>query len=295
MNRRSWCLLLCALGAALLPASAAIVSPGRRAAVFLVGAATRTPIERAVTERLEGLGYSVLVTSAGRLKPLELRRASLVLVSSSAAAQHSVVSGLREASLPLVVWNPGYFAALGLTGPIDGVDSGTAAETALVVTRPEHPLAAGLAGRVAVASMADLPWGLPASDAIVAASLSGDASKVAVFAYEEGTRMFDRPAPGRRVGLFLPADGAVEPAGWRLFESAVRWAATRNRAPRASARDAEVRAGEAPPFRLDATLHGDVVDPASTRRGIDVKAITLHELRAEREGAGWHGHFVADL
>jgi len=58
---------------------------------------------------------------------------------------------------------------------------------------------------------------------------------------------------------------------------------------------AEVRAGEAPPFRLDATLHGDVVDPASTRRGIDVKAITLHELRAEREGAGWHGHFVADL
>jgi SHS2 domain-containing protein len=48
-------------------------------------------------------------------------------------------------------------------------------------------------------------------------------------------------------------------------------------------------------WTLSATLHGDVVDPARTRRGLDVKAVTLHELRVERQELGWHGHFVLDL
>lgn len=49
------------------------------------------------------------------------------------------------------------------------------------------------------------------------------------------------------------------------------------------------------PLRLEATLHGDVVDLDRTRRGIDVKAITLHRLAVERDKDGWHGHFVVDL
>jgi SHS2 domain-containing protein len=49
------------------------------------------------------------------------------------------------------------------------------------------------------------------------------------------------------------------------------------------------------PLRLEATLHGDVVNPETTRRGIDVKAITLHRLSVERGEGGWHGHFVVDL
>lgn len=51
----------------------------------------------------------------------------------------------------------------------------------------------------------------------------------------------------------------------------------------------------ASPLRLEATLHGDVVDPETTRRGIDVKAVTLHRLLVERGEDGWHGHFVVDL
>ena len=48
-------------------------------------------------------------------------------------------------------------------------------------------------------------------------------------------------------------------------------------------------------WTLNATLHGAIVDPARTRRGIDVKAVTMHELRVEPDGEGWHGHFVLDL
>ncbi len=74
--------------------------------------------------------------------------------------------------------------------------------------------------------------------------------------------------------------------------------------PRAEARVREIAAPEAlpagtgregPGLRLEATLHGDVVDPARTRRGSDVKAITLHRLSVERGKDGWRGHFVVDL
>jgi len=63
---------------------------------------------------------------------------------------------------------------------------------------------------------------------------------------------------------------------------------------------AEVRldrdpAGRAGRWRLVAGLQGGVVDPERTRRGIDVKAVTLHELAVEREGQGWHARFVVDL
>ena len=58
---------------------------------------------------------------------------------------------------------------------------------------------------------------------------------------------------------------------------------------------AEVRVSEQAPFTLTATLHGDVVDPERTRRGMDVKAITLYPLVVERTAEGWHGHVVVDL
>lgn len=54
-------------------------------------------------------------------------------------------------------------------------------------------------------------------------------------------------------------------------------------------------AGEAGPWRLAAELCGGRVDPERTRRGIDVKAVTLHGLSVERDGGGWHGRFVVDL
>lgn len=59
--------------------------------------------------------------------------------------------------------------------------------------------------------------------------------------------------------------------------------------------EAEVRIAGEGPWRLEARLRGGRVDPARTRRGIDVKAVTLHALAVEREGNGWHGHFVLDL
>jgi len=58
---------------------------------------------------------------------------------------------------------------------------------------------------------------------------------------------------------------------------------------------AEVRVSDVKPLRLTATLFGDVVDPERTRRNLDVKGITMHELRVAREGKEWHGQFVVDL
>jgi SHS2 domain-containing protein len=58
---------------------------------------------------------------------------------------------------------------------------------------------------------------------------------------------------------------------------------------------AEVHLQGESPWRLAATLTGGTVDPERTRRGIDVKAVTLHELVVEKCAEGWHGQFVLDL
>ena len=58
---------------------------------------------------------------------------------------------------------------------------------------------------------------------------------------------------------------------------------------------AEVHLDGEAPLRLEATLRGGLVDPERTRRGIDVKAVTLHELVVEKDAEGWHAQFVLDL
>ncbi len=65
--------------------------------------------------------------------------------------------------------------------------------------------------------------------------------------------------------------------------------------PRAEVRVERDEAAGPAAFRLEARLAGEVVDPARTRRRIDVKAVTLHGLAVERSGEGWHARFVLDL
>lgn len=59
--------------------------------------------------------------------------------------------------------------------------------------------------------------------------------------------------------------------------------------------DGAVTVGEGTPCRLTARLHGGAIDPATTRRRADPKAVTFHRLAVERDGAGWIGRVVVDI
>lgn len=65
--------------------------------------------------------------------------------------------------------------------------------------------------------------------------------------------------------------------------------------PEARVRVHEGGGGSPVAWELTATLRGEVVDPDRTRRRVDVKAVTLHQLAVEREAEGWHARFVVDL
>ncbi len=47
--------------------------------------------------------------------------------------------------------------------------------------------------------------------------------------------------------------------------------------------------------RLEATVWGETLDPARHRPGHEVKAITYHGLRVEREGDGWLAEAIVDI
>ena len=56
-----------------------------------------------------------------------------------------------------------------------------------------------------------------------------------------------------------------------------------------------VTVNEGPPCRLTARLTGGTIDPATTARRADPKAITFHRLAVERVPAGWRACVVVDI
>jgi lysophospholipase L1-like esterase len=89
-------------------------------------------------------------------------------------------------------------------------------------------LTGGLVGTVTVGSVAStFSWGKPGAAAIVAATLTGDTTRAAIFAYETGTQLANfTPAPARRIALHPNAGTANSwnANGRLLFNSAVQWA-----------------------------------------------------------------------
>lgn len=201
------------------------------------GAARR---DEQMFRRLQGLGFEVAQVSDDALSGDDLSSATLVVISAStagAAIREQVARlGLREAPVPIVTCETATFDLLGLTsersGRVNANGFGSApGHDHIEIAAPGHALAAGLAGRLRVATLpVSLSWGIPSAGAIEVASLGGTGRHLIVqFAYERGAAMVGLPAPARRVGCFLSADAGevLTEEGWRLFDAGVRWASGR--------------------------------------------------------------------
>lgn len=151
---------------------------------------------------------------------------ALVVISSSVTAPY-VSTKFRNVAVPVLTWESQLYDDLGMT-PTTSSSFGTQAlQRNLAISTPTHPVAAGLSGTVAMASVSStFNWGKPNANAVSIATLTTDSTKAAVFAYASGKSMPGLIAPARRIALFLGDTTAsvLTANGWRLFDQAVDWA-----------------------------------------------------------------------
>ena len=206
-------------------------------ALFLAGSVVPSTADERVKKRLEALGLEVHLQVGGPPTADDVRRAKVVVISSTAWERDLNVH-YRDLPVPIVIWEPLLYDELGMTGPEWRTDQGYAVSTGeAVIENPTHPLAAGRSGTVSLVDIApdavsrkylrQMTWGAPGPHAQVIARWPGTPGRAVLFAYERGAPMPGLPAaPARRVGLFLQNYTAqvMSDAGWALFDAAITWA-----------------------------------------------------------------------
>jgi len=196
--------------------------------LFVVGSTSLSSPDSALRSRLQSLGATVAVKSATAAQSGDATGKALVVISDSVASG-DVNTKFRDSKVPVLCLENALFDDLRMTGPTSGVGFGTTgSQTQIGLAAVSHPLAAGL-NLPATSSAQTYAWGVPAAGAIIIATLSGNATRATVFAYDAGQAMVGGAAPARRVGFFAAgnAPSALTSQGWKLFDDAVNWLTAR--------------------------------------------------------------------
>jgi len=201
-----------------------------RQALLITETGTLAPEESAVSARLVSLGFTVTTKTASASVLLDATGKAVVYVPSTIAnPATSLGTKFLTAPAPMVIAEQDLFWSMKMTGSVSGTDFGTsaAAQTAVTITNPTHPMAAGYTQDVTVnATAAQQAWGIPNANAVPVASevATANPAHITLFAYPKGTSMVSSTiASGRRVGVFFRADKLATP-GWSLFDAAIAWA-----------------------------------------------------------------------
>jgi uncharacterized repeat protein (TIGR01451 family) len=206
--------------------SATAVVSVKTPVLFVTGSTSLNTSDTAVKTRLEALFSTVTVKDADSSTTADANGKSLVVISSTVTPT-ALGTKFRTVAVPVIIWESGSFNNMGMTGSTNK-DFGTKTnQTQVTITNPSHPLAAGLSGNATVVTSGKtFDWGKPNANAISVATILGDATKTAIFAYESGAVMPGLTAPARRVALFLYDDTAASfnANGTALLDAAIRWA-----------------------------------------------------------------------
>jgi len=202
-----------------------VVSP----ALFVASSTTLNSSDAALKARLEALNYAVTVKDAASVTTSDANGKAVVVISSTVTPS-TVGTKFRTVAVPVVAWESGLFANMGMTGSTNK-DFGTKTnQTQISITNPTHPMAAGLSGTVTVVTVSGtLDWGKPNANASAVATVVGDSAKTVIFGYTRGAVMPGLTAPERRVGLFMYDTSAASftTNGGLLFDAAIKWATGR--------------------------------------------------------------------
>ena len=203
---------------------------GAMNAVLIVGSPTGMGTrDNWAKTRLEAAGWTVTVVDDDAVTAATASGKGMIVISatSTASAQIATLAGV---STPVLTTAPGFLDELGMAGT-GGNQGSTGSQSDVVISTAgqSHMLGAGFAaGNVAIASSATMThgWGKPNANAIVAATVVGDATKAAVFGYDTGATMVSGTAAARRVNYPLSGGLAtnINDNGVQLFDAAVAWA-----------------------------------------------------------------------
>jgi uncharacterized delta-60 repeat protein len=206
-------------------------APPRPVALFVVGNTTLTTSDAAIRTEMAVLGYDVVVKSGPGVQTSDAAGKALVVISSTITSA-DVNTKFKSVAVPVLCFENRLFHQMGMVGAES--DEGTSpAQTSLNIVFPDHPLAAGLIGTVAVSNSLTMTWGTPNANAVTIARLAGSTTKAGIFAYDRGSEMPGLVAPARRIGGYFEdhTAGGTLPNGWTLFDAAVRWAVEPPKAP----------------------------------------------------------------
>ena len=202
-----------------------------RNVLFAVGSTNLNAGDNAVKTRLQNLGFTVTVKLAGTnnnaINTVDADGKALVVISSTVLPAN-VTNKFRFVPVPVLIWESDLLDDMGMTGLTSGTDFGVTGttQTSVNIVTPSHPMAAGQTGTPAVVSTATtFGWGVANVNSIKIAALASDASKFAIFGYDNGVTMPGLDAPTRRVSLFMTdlTAGNFNTAGGALFDAAAKW------------------------------------------------------------------------
>jgi hypothetical protein len=142
--------------------------------------------------------------------------------------------GFRTLAVPLMVTRDCRTTMMGLGTMMNTQEYVQGLPVKINITKPDHPLAAGLKGIVPVLETRCrlVRGGDLGPDAIKIAAPPDDATPArqdtwAIFAYEKGGKMAGGlVAPAKRMGFFWHRPSAVTPDGKKLFVAALEWLMT---------------------------------------------------------------------
>jgi hypothetical protein len=204
-------------------------TPSGAQVLLLVGDTTLSAGDRALSNRLAGLGFRVQAklvdtdaqaTEAAAMAP----GFQLVVLSSSLRQGTGLPVQFRPLAVPLLCSKVEFSDRLGMSIP--GESAVASGETELQIRRPEHPMAAGRRGVIPVTTQ-ERPFGLvePVSDGLVIATIAEEPDEALIFALEKGASDRFGTVGARRVGWFAQESTylSLNDAGWALFDAAIRW------------------------------------------------------------------------
>jgi DNA-binding protein YbaB len=218
----------CRVSSALSQRTVTAIEGDRRPGVLLVAqTATLNAADTAIKNRLFGLGFNVTIKAGAAVQLSDTLGKGLVLISESTSSG-DVGTRLVGTTVPMLVFEPALFDELQMTAGVWQTDQGDKLnQTQIQIVNATHPLAAGFAaGNVTVnTTQKKYVWGKPGTGAVQVATVVGDPTKSAIFAYETGATMVGAVAPSRRIGWFAGTDtiDSFNADGWKLFDAAVKW------------------------------------------------------------------------
>ena len=195
--------------------------------LFVVGNLTLNAGDQAVVDRLTSQGHTVTLVDDTASQTSDATGRDMVIVSSTVTAA-AVGTKFRDVAVPVITWESLLYDDFNMTGSLSNTDfGGQGSQDSLDIADALSPLAAGLSGTVTVATAQTMfSWGVPGSEAEVAATVTGNGGRALIFGYEAGETMVNLTAPSRRVGFFMRNDTAdvLNADGLALLDAAVSYA-----------------------------------------------------------------------